>query len=151
MKKGVLALLLILLLPSCEKNMTDRYLFEYEGVEMFPSKEADKVIEKIDEEYKCSEESLGCGMGRTCRIYSYESFVIRAVDGKIETVTLKNDSVSTPEGVRIGDDAERVIKIYGGEYQTRGESIIYIKDEITLNFVVREGVVTSIYYQHKSE
>ena len=61
-------------------------------------------------------------------------------------ITLKNDLVKTPEGVSIGDKRADVIAKYGDNYTSAGENIQYEAENCTLQFMFRDGRVSSVKY-----
>ena len=64
----------------------------------------------------------------------------------VNTVVLKNDLISTNEGLSIGDASSKVIEIYGEDYKDNNGSYEYTKDNMKLLIVMEEGVVVSIQY-----
>ena len=93
--------------------------------------------------------------GAGCSFYNYGGFQIKTYPDNskdfIDTVTIKNDSVSTPEGITIGSSRDEVIAAYGEDYEEKGDGLIYKNGKTTLNIVVRGGAVTSIYYDYDFE
>jgi hypothetical protein len=61
-------------------------------------------------------------------------------------ITLTNDMVKTPEGISIGDSKSAVIAAYGDGYEAIGENLQYSADNCTLQFIFRDGKVSSIKY-----
>ena len=54
--------------------------------------------------------------------------------------------VSTPEGISIGSTREKVIETYGDGYEAVGENISYKSEKTCLQFIFRDGKVTSVKY-----
>ena len=160
MRKLLLLILMIfvagVLLASCSNSKkTDNYVFKYNDVEVIPGEDSASVIAALGEAKSYDEEDIGCGNNEMSKVYSYSGFQIKTYPdgGKdfIDTVIIKNDTVSTPEGITIGSSRDDVIKAYGEDYTERGDGIIYANGKITLNIVIRDGSVSSLYYDYDFE
>ena len=127
----------------------DGYVFSYNNVEVTMDQKSSEVVEKLGE-YKyfeapsCADKSVG-------KTYTYG-------DGKVEVGTYQNEgqdlvgyvyvkdaSVPTKEGVKVGDSVDAIKKAYsdatdeGGLYQCK-------KGNMTLKFIVTDGVIEEIDY-----
>lgn len=160
MRKLLLLILMIfvagVLLVSCSNSKkTDNYVFKYNDVEVIPGEDSTSVIAALGEAKSYDEEDIGCGNNEMSKVYGYSGFQIKTYPdgGKdfIDTVIIKNDTVSTPEGITIGSSRDDVIKVYGEDYTERGDGIIYANGKITLNIVIRDGSVSSLYYDYDFE
>lgn len=93
-------------------------------------------------------EAASCAFDGLDKIYTYSGFTVQTYpdsDG-IYMIVLKDDSVSTQEGVSIGDSIEQVEAAYGTEYTESTGEIIYYKDGMKLSFILQEEQVISITY-----
>ena len=86
------------------------------------------------------------------KTYTYNSFEIETYTenntDRISRVSLKDDSVSTPEGVTIGDTRARVEEVYGTEGAEESGRVVYSKDGMKLCFIfnAEDDSVISIEY-----
>ena len=124
--------------------------FEYANVKIMPKYFADSIVEAVNEEYAYYE-SPSCAYVGLDKCYVYSGFTIYtypdedAVDHVLQVV-LTDDSVSTPEGIRIGDSAEKVIETYGNDYIEADGSYAYVQGTVKLMFIIKDGSVYSIQY-----
>ena len=61
-------------------------------------------------------------------------------------ITLKDDTVATPEGIDLSSTREDVIAAYGEDYAEDDKKISYEKDGMTLNFIFSGEDIASIEY-----
>ena len=118
------------------------------------------VVVEIDADAALAVEQLGeplsyfeapsCAFEGIDKIYTYSSFEIETypMEGKdfISMVTFKDDSITTPEGVGIGDTADKVKEVYG-DCTEEGGMLVYEKDDMKLCFIVKDGAVVSVEYK----
>ena len=64
----------------------------------------------------------------------------------VNFVVLKNDLVSTDEGLSVGDSVDKVKECYGEDYKDNNGSFEYTKGNMKLLIVIEEGSVVSIQY-----
>lgn len=125
------------------------YVFEYNGVSVVIDAEAADILEGLGEE-KSYYEAASCAFDGLDKIYTYDSFEIDTYPTDdvdyISAVILKDDLVSTAEGVAIGDSQDDVTAAYGEGTEEDGY-LVYYKDDMKLRFIIEDGVVTSIEYQ----
>ena len=86
-------------------------------------------------------------------MYTYSGFEIKTYTeaGKdyIYMIVLTNDLVQTPEGISIGASKTEVIAKYGESYTSVGENLQYEAENCTLQFIFRDGKISSIKYTAK--
>lgn len=154
-----LALLAVvaLLLSSCDsdgKTPGDDnkyiYSFSYNSVTIVPG-EAFEKVEPLLGTYTGYYEAASCAFDGNDKIYTYGSLQISvsAYNGvdTISMLTLLDDSLATPEGVRVGSTREEVIAAYGDDGLDNGNSIVYYSGTTQLVFILRDGNVTSVQYR----
>lgn len=137
-------------------NVSDKgpagYGFKVSGTEIYMDESADALIGKLGEadEYY---EAASCAFDGMDKVYVYDGFEVDTYpseDGdKISAVVLLSDSVSTPEGIFIGSSIDNVTEIYGDDYETEDDSMIFTSEGMRLCFVHKDGVVTGIEYLSK--
>lgn len=125
------------------------YVFEYDGVSIVIDAEATDIIEALGEPTSYYE-ATSCAFDGLDKIYTYSSFELDTYPTDdidyVSAVILKDDLVSTAEGVSIGDSLEDVTAAYGEGEESNGY-LVYEKDDMKLRFVIEDDVVTSIEYQ----
>jgi hypothetical protein len=64
----------------------------------------------------------------------------------IDAMIIKDDLLSTPEGVSLTMKLSDVTAAYGESYTTLGNAYVYEKDGMQLQFIIENDEVTSIQY-----
>ncbi len=125
------------------------FAFEYNGVKIYMNTDAAPIIEALGE---CQDyfEAESCAFKGLDKTYLYPGFEITTypMDDKdyISAIDLKDDTVSTPEGIYLGSTVEDMISAYGEDYIEELGSYTYIKDDSKLQFIVRDGEIAAITY-----
>lgn len=126
------------------------YVFEYDGTVAAVDMDAANVMERLGDPVSYFE-AASCAFEGLDKMYTYSSFEIDTypVGDKdyISAIILKDDSISTPEGIYIGDSPEKLKQTYGGEYTETDGTIIYEKDGMELYFIIKNGEIASIEYR----
>lgn len=163
----ILTLLLCLILVSCDKEnepagekvipvtkeeqtvSTPGYTFDFKGVSVALDAKMEPVANALGEPSSYFE-SQSCAFQGLDKVYGWGSVVIRTYpeDGVdyILSIELKDDSVSTPEGVSIGDTLESAKAVYGEPTEESASAVIYKKGNTTLTFLASEGEINAITY-----
>ncbi len=128
---------------------TQGYRFKASGVEIAMHGDAAPVLEALGEPKEYFE-APSCAFQGVEKTYVYPSFSVYTyeLDGSdhIASVVLMDDSVSTEEGVSIGDTAEKVASVYGEGYTASTGLYSYSRGTMKLNFILEGDAVTSIEY-----
>ncbi len=126
------------------------YTFTYNEVQFGVNIAVDGVIEDLGEPAdKYTSES--CAFGGKDTVYYYPSIEISANDEngyeRIFSIYIKDDLVSTEEGISVGSTADAVKDTYGepGDKSTEN-NYVYAKDGMSLSFIIKDGSVASILY-----
>lgn len=110
------------------------------------------IAEKLGEPTKYYE-SESCAYQGLDKVYTYGGVIIRTYpqDGVdyVLSVQLKDDSVLTPEGVGIGDDAAKVKEVYGEPTSTTDVAMRYAKGDVILDIFITDGSVSDVTYTKK--
>ena len=126
------------------------YYFFYQGTEIEINAVADLVLRQLGEANSYFE-APSCAFDGIDRIYTYNSFELDTYPiGEVDYVSsilFKDDSITTVEGIGIGDSEEKLIEIYGGDYFNQDGIIAYRKDDMKLCFIVEDGNIVSIEYK----
>lgn len=95
-------------------------------------------------------EAASCAFEGLDKIYTYNSFEIDTYPAKdrdlVSAVVLKDDSVTTAEGICIGDSLEKLQETYG-EGAQEGGMLVYEKDGMKLCFILQDDSIISIEYR----
>ena len=125
------------------------YTYIYNDVVVEIDADAALVVEQLGEPLSYFE-APSCAFEGIDKIYTYSSFEIETypMEGKdfVSMVTFKDDSITTPEGVAIGDSVDKVKEVYG-ECAEDGGMMVYEKDDMKLCFIVKDGAVVSVEYK----
>lgn len=125
------------------------YIFISKDVVIEMDAEAEPVIEALGEPLSYFE-AASCAFEGLDKIYTYSGFEINTYPGKdkdyISSVIIKDDSVTTVEGVTIGDSKEKMEQAYGTQCTVEENLYIYEKDDMKLRFIVKDGVIEAIEY-----
>ena len=161
MKKKIAVLCAILLFGnlcvSCDsEGGTDRnpetvsgYTFTLSGVDITPHAKMEPIVSALGEPTKYFE-SESCAFQGMDKVYTYGSVVISTYpkDGVdyVYTVELKDDTITTAEGIYIGGSIDEVKSQYGVPTKDTGTALIFKKDATELSIGYQDGVVRSIVY-----
>ena len=121
--------------------------FVYEGVTLVPGQAFDyNDLPAYDSLYTVP----SCALEGTDNVYSYGCMEVTAFDqgeGEfIYSVYILDDSVATPEGLKIGHTVDKVVELYGEEFQDNNGEYIYTQGEVMLSILFDGDTVTSIEY-----
>ena len=89
------------------------------------------------------------------RTYTYEhyevvTYLVEDLE-RIYQVTLLDDQVSTMEGVKVSDTVDRMLQVYGENYQVRNDGYEYFRGDTSLMFCVNDSSITKIEYRYQVE
>lgn len=125
------------------------YLFSYNGTKISVDSDMKPVFEALGEPQSYFE-SPSCAAEGIGKIYTYADFQIETYpDGEkdlILCITLKTDNVSTAEKIDLSMDKEKIIEVYGSDYDETDIAMIYKKDGMKLSFIFEGDSLTSIQY-----
>lgn len=125
------------------------FVFESEGVSFTTDQDMAQVLEELGDPVSYYE-AASCAFQGLDKIYTYQHFEINTYpDGDrdlISSIVLKDDLISTPEGLCIGQTKAEMEAIYGTDYETKGNMCVYTKDGMHLCVLVEGDAVTSIEY-----
>ena len=139
--------------PNAESN---NFCFKLNGVTVAINAPLSSIESKLDTlgKYTYTEQASCAGQGMD-KIYTFNggSFTIYATpvgkDYTISMIAFGDDSVSTAEGVCIGNTVDQLKKPYGEPKENDDTTIIYEKGTSTLVFVLEDGKILNIVYNAK--
>lgn len=125
------------------------WTFQAGDVTLTPDMDMSAIADQLGEP-KSYFEAASCAFEGLDKIYTYTSFEIetypRDTADCIKSIVLKDDTVSTAEGVSIGDSEDKVRETYGAPAEESTGKLVYQKEKTNLVFVISSGVVASIEY-----
>ncbi len=137
---------------DAQTGEVDGYYFEAKGVKLKADANMAEVLNALGEPISYFE-AASCAFEGLDKVYTYAGFEIDtypSADGDfISSIILKDDTVSTPEGLSIADPALKIKELYGEPTQTSEGKLTYEKGEGRLVFVVNADTVASIEYVSK--
>lgn len=91
-----------------------------------------------------------CAIEGTDNVYSFDAIDITAFhDGTQEviySIAIFDPNVCTDEGLYLGDDAARVMELYGENYTENGTAMVYTRANTMLTVILQNGYVVSIEF-----
>ncbi len=126
------------------------YIFDINGNQLYCNQDGKDALAVLGE-YQNKFESHSCAFNGMEISYYYPSMtlVTYTVDNsseKVLSIYLNDDSVSTKEGISIGDSKDKVQSIYGEPTKTGSSGVTYTKNGASLVFTYNENKVDSILY-----
>lgn len=98
-------------------------------------------------------EAASCAFEGLDKTYTYSNFIVLTYPNEddesidyISSVRLVDSTISTPEGVSIGDKTSDVVAAYGNDYDDLGNQYSYCDGDTFLNFLLDGDTVISIEY-----
>ncbi len=128
---------------------SDAYVFTYNGTQIRMNAPADDIIAALGDGYTYFE-APSCAFEGMDKVYTYNSIVVRSYtrDGAdyIAAVELKDDTVATAEGIRIGSTEDEVRAAYGEDGVAGTSGIEYTLGDSFISFIFENGKVVAITY-----
>ena len=131
----------------------DGFALDFNGTQVVLGAEMKPIADKLGEPTKYFE-SQSCAFQGLDKVYTYGGVTIRTYPDKevdyVLSIELKDDSVSTVEGISIGDAKDKVKKAYGDAASSTDTSDVFEKGGSKLSFIYgNDGNVSSIVYELK--
>lgn len=157
-RRAMIGSLLILALSSLsgacrQKEIKDKAKgLLYRGVDLIPGERIEEVIDRLGERIGY-EEIKSCAGEGVDKIYDYESIELhtREDNGKerIISVIVKDRSIPTPEGLRVGDDIVKAKEIYGDKLESNpsGNRFKVKREGYDLIVFSSDGKVSRVRYE----
>ncbi len=134
---------------DAQSSSSNAYVFTYNGVEIAMNAPAPAIIEALGDGYTYFE-APSCAYEGMDKVYTYNSIVVRSYtrDGEdfIAAVELKDDTVATAEGIRIGSTEDEVRAAYGEDGVAGTSGIEYTLGDSFISFIFENGKVVAITY-----
>ena len=127
----------------------DKYTFVYKGTNIVMKGEAAPICEALGDAKSYTEET-SCAFDGLDKNYTYTSFIMTTYpDGdkdRVNSVTLLDDTVSTVDGICIGDSKEKVEEVYGADCFNGVNAYIMAEGDAQLTVILDGDKVSSIQY-----
>ena len=126
------------------------YSLKVRETEVVPGAEMAPILARLGEPKKYFE-SESCAFKGLDKVYTYAGVVIRTYPQDnvdyVLNVELKDDTISTAEGLCIGESKDKVTEVYGQPSSSTDQSVSYKKGGTVLSFIFDDnGSVSSITY-----
>ena len=155
MKKLLIFLLLatmVLSFVACKENDTsdpETYTFTSGTTKIAIDADAAPILASLGE-WRDYAESTSCAFEGLDKVYIYAGFELQTYPmgekDYVYMIILQDDTVATEKGIRIGANTEAVIEAYGTPNLRMENLLMYNGNGMYLQFILRDGVVTSIQY-----
>ena len=126
------------------------YAYVYHDVVIEMDAEAAPIVEALGEA-NFYFEAPSCAFEGIDKMYTYNSFEVDTypMESKdyISSVIFKDDTITTVEGIGIGDSTAKVEEVYGSDWTDENGMMVYEKDGMKLCFIPEEESVASIEYR----
>lgn len=125
-------------------------VFVHNGITIKMNDPAEPIIAALGDPVSRYEQP-SCAFQGNDYVYNYGSFELTTYDnnGDIErvySVFIKDDLITTPEGLYIGSSEADAAAVYGDGARTDNGNFIYRVDGVTVTVIIKDGKVSSIEY-----
>lgn len=125
------------------------YTYELSGTTVYIGADMSTLLDSLGDADSYFEAESCAGQGKD-KTYTYGSVVITTTPSGdadiVSTIDLRDDTVSTDEGISIGNSKDEVIDAYGEALDSTDTSLVYEKDGCSLTFILDGDVITAITY-----
>ena len=130
----------------------DPFCFTFEGVVLTPGTVYDSAA--LPEPISVYQVP-SCAIEGTDNVYSFDTLEITAFhDGTQEiiyAIAIFDPNVCTDEGLYLGDDAARVVELYGENYIENGTAMVYTRGNTMLTIILQGGFVADMEFSWITE
>ena len=135
-------------------NGEERFVFIYNNTVIYLGEYIEHILTELEPATEYYEYD-SCSFEGIAKIYSYSGFEIstylknKTDRDRVYSVNFYDDSVSTVEGIRIGQTYNDMIKSYGTGYKMIPEIglYMYIKNGTVLSFKIEDNIIAAISYE----
>jgi len=137
-------------------SASDAFTFTFKGTAIAMKADAEPILAELGE-CKSYNEETSCAFDGLDKTYTYTSFLLTTYpDGdkdRINSVTLRDDTVSTADGICIGDSKDKVEAAYGADAYNGVNAYIINSDngDAQLTVILDSDKVSSIQYSAQFE
>lgn len=128
------------------------FVFTFNGVTLIPGTAYDaSALPEPASVYQVP----SCAIEGTDNVYNFDTVEVTAFhDGTQEiiySIAIFDPNVCTDEGLYLGDDAARVIELYGENYTENGTAMVYTKGNTELTIILQNGFVVDMEFKWIAE
>lgn len=163
MKKTIIGILVLtmiaaLCLVGCgskksdeqQKSSENSFAFSANGKKISLDQDMSEVKEMLGTE-KSYSEAASCAFEGLDKTYYYGSFYVETYpDGdkdKVNMIWFADDTVSTQEGISIGDSVDKVKEAYGDGKEVGANGLEYVSGNTKITFIIDNDTVSQITYE----
>lgn len=132
---------------NSSEEVAAEYKFVYSGVDVTPGLNFDSAL--INEEANKST-IPSCAFDGLDNVYTYSNIEITTNKSDeqeiVYSVYLLDDTLETPEGVKVTDEKAAMLEAYGDNYTEDGGIYTYESEDVKLNFTINNDVIVGIEY-----
>ncbi|HHT96812.1 MAG TPA: hypothetical protein GXZ90_02810 [Clostridiales bacterium] len=125
------------------------FSFSTDKTKVLMNKEAEQFVEQLGEPLN-SFDAPSCAFQGLDKFYVYNGYELSTypLNGKdyVNSIDFIDDSVTTEEGIYIGNTLDDVIEKYGTDYEESNGVISYTAGDSILTFVILDNIVENITY-----
>ena len=126
------------------------FTFATQGVTIHMDQNMAEVLEQLGEPLGIFE-APSCAFDGIDRIFSFPGVQIHTYpDGDLDfvhTISIRDDSVTTMEGIYLGSSWEAVLAAYGSDYEQEFGMFTFTRGRTTLSFFIEDDIVIGITYE----
>jgi len=126
-----------------------KFTFVYKGTNIDMKAEAAPICAALGDAKSYTEET-SCAFDGLDKNYTYTSFIMTTYpDGdkdRVNSVTVLDDTVSTADGICIGDSVDKVDEVYGADAFNGVNAYIMKEGDAQLTIIIDNDKVSSIQY-----
>lgn len=135
-----------------EASEVSKYYYEYEKQKIYITQDIEEAVGILGTGYEYFE-APSCASDGLDMFYYYQNLTLMAneISGKkvVTDIYFKNDTVSTPEGIKINSGYLDVVNQYGSDYEMNGTALEYVDGNTLFTVDINDGKVVSIEYEYK--
>ena len=126
------------------------FVFPFQGITIHMDQDMAEILEQLGEPLGVFE-APSCAFDGIDRIFSFPGIQIHTYpDGDLDfvhTISLRDDSVTTMNGIYLGSSFDDVIAAYGSDYTQEFGMFTFTIGQTTLSFFIEDDMVIGILYE----
>lgn len=138
---------------DAQQNIETGYIYSQDGMDVAVNGLMTPIVDAWGEPDKYFE-SESCAFQGLDKVYTYGSIVINTYpengEDYVLTIELKDDTITTEEGIYIGSSRDDVITTYGEATSETDVALVYEKGDCQLTFFFEDNYVSNITYAAKT-
>jgi len=123
--------------------------FEFRGNVLSLNQDMNDVLDLLGEPTGVRQ-TPSCAFEGYDRIFGFGAINVHTYplgdDNFVQVISIRDDSVTTVNGIRLGDSWEDVLAAYGIDYEQNFSIYTFTRGNTTLAFFIEDGIVVEITY-----